>query len=74
MVHTQKILILLLFFLVLQGGGSPLSAQNQQHGWNGVVVKVLSPDVSIIREGTPLPAYQWGVSLYEEDEVQTGKS
>ncbi len=52
----------------------PLYAQVQRHGWNGVIVKEVSPGVSVIRDGATYPIYKSGMALYENDEVQTGKN
>jgi len=58
----------------LIGFCAPLQAQDQSHGWNGVIVKTVSPEVSVIREGSPISIYEWGMTLDENDEVQTGKN
>jgi FecR protein len=54
--------------------GSSLYAQIQRHDWNGVILKEISPTVSVIREGASLPMFKWGMTLYEKDEIRTGEN
>ncbi len=74
MVLMRKLLILLILFIFLNGMDSSLHAQIQRHDWNGVILIEISPTVSVIREGAPLPMYNWGMTLYENDEIRTGEN
>lgn len=74
MVVKRKLPILLIYMLFLAGPWPPLHAQIQRHGWNGVIVKEISPEVSVIRDGVAQPAIKLGMSLYQDDEVKTGKN
>lgn len=73
MVIIRNLLVFLIYFLFLAEIWNPLHAQDQRHGWNGVIARVISPEVSIIREGSSIPLYKWGMTLFEKDEVQTGE-
>ncbi len=74
MVIIRKSPIILIYFFFVTGGWPPLLAHVQRHGWNGVIVKEVSPGVSVVLYGTAAPIYKWGMSLYEKDEVQTNES
>lgn len=74
MVITRKLLKIKILLLILAVCAPPLSAQVNRHGWNGVIVNEISPTVQIVRDGASLPIYNWGMSLYEKDEVHTGEN
>jgi len=74
MTYMRYLLLLLIYPVLLLGFENPLPAQIQRHGWNGVVVKEISPRVTVVRDGVPQPMFHWGMSLFENDEIQTGET